>query len=95
MTPAIGPRISAGTRRIAIVPLNAPPWATLPLTCCEANRAVASRPSQSPNEATLSTSQSRRKGRIRSTERSAAKPDRSTGAAVSVRASVLMAVPPV
>ncbi|GHJ17947.1 hypothetical protein TPA0908_59420 [Micromonospora sp. AKA38] len=49
----------------------------LPETCEAANRAVASRPSQSPKEAALSTIHSRRNGRMRSTERMAANPDRS------------------
>ena len=42
---------------------------------------VASRPSQSPKEAAPSTSQSRRNGRMRSTERIAAEPDGSALAA--------------
>ncbi|GGK96640.1 hypothetical protein GCM10012284_33580 [Mangrovihabitans endophyticus] len=64
---------------MAIVLLKALPCATLPCTCWEANNAVARVPIQSPNEATLSTSQSRRNGRMRSTDRRAAPPERSTG----------------
>jgi hypothetical protein len=92
MTPAIGPRNSAGSRRMAIVPPNTAPCAALPLTCDEANRAVASRPIQSPNDAAPSTSHSRRNGRMRSTDRSAAVMERSTGAEL---VSVSMAIPPV
>ncbi|GAA4569523.1 hypothetical protein GCM10023176_26320 [Micromonospora coerulea] len=49
----------------------------LPDTCAAAKTEVASSPSQSPKEATPSTIHSRRNGRMRSTERIAAAPDRS------------------
>ncbi len=74
-TPATGPSTSAGSSRIAVTPPNAAPWAVLPETWEAANSAVASRPSQSPKEAALSTIHSLRNGRMRSTERMAARPE--------------------
>ncbi|GAA2713906.1 hypothetical protein GCM10010429_33090 [Micromonospora olivasterospora] len=53
----------------------------LPCTWDAAKTDVASRPSQSPKEAAPSTSHSRRNGRMRSTERIAAAPERSAAAA--------------
>ncbi|GFJ90080.1 hypothetical protein Prum_037220 [Phytohabitans rumicis] len=80
ITPANGPRMSAGSSRTAITEPKARPFAASPLTCADANVAVASRPSQSPRDATPVTTHNRRNGRIRRTDRSALKPDRSTWA---------------
>ncbi|GAA1362319.1 hypothetical protein GCM10009661_09060 [Catellatospora chokoriensis] len=79
---------------------KARPFAASPDTCAEANVAVASRPSQSPSEATLSTNHRRRNGRMRRIARSSAPPLRSAwamaagnGAASAPCDGVLMAVP--